>query len=261
MSEAWDFRFSGVRRAYGQVSTKNLLSAHAMVIGLGGVGSWAAEALVRTGIGRITLVDYDDICLSNCNRQIQATTNSVGKMKTSVLRDRFLSINPELEVIELQEMFSSDTGNHILRSADNDSVILDCMDSLSAKCYLIDHCYKNKKRLVVVGGSAGKTSPEMIQVGDLAKTHGDRLLHKVRKQLRQKYGFPRDLKKNWQIPAVFSHEPPVYPLPDGSVSREIEARPRRPLDCSEGMGSLCFLTGSFGFFAASEGVKILTTSR
>ncbi len=261
MSESWEYRFSGVQRIYGKTVAERLPSAHALVMGVGGVGSWAAEALVRTGIGNITLVDFDDICLSNSNRQIQATTESVGKMKTTVLKERFLSINPELKVTEVQEIFSEQTAQALLASIGN-AVILDCMDSLSAKCFLIDHCYKNEHPLVVVGGSAGKLSPEMVKVDDLARTYGDRLLHKLRKRLRTQHGFPRDLKKKWQIPAVFSDESPVYPLPDGSVSQDVEARPHhRFLDCNEGMGSLCFLTGSFGFFAASEGLKLLATFR
>lgn len=260
MSESWDYRFSGTRRIYGRSVAEILPRSHAVVIGLGGVGSWAAEALVRTGIGKITLVDFDDVCLSNINRQLQATTETVGRMKTSVLKERFLAIHPELEVMEIQEMFSEETGKEILESAGN-AVILDCMDSLAAKCFLVDHCYRNKRPVVVVGGSAGKQFPEQVKVDDLARTHGDRLLHKVRKRLRQKHGFPRNLKERWNIPAVFSDEPPVYPMEDGNVTREVESRPSRPMDCNEGMGSVCFLTGSFGFFAASEGIKLLTTSR
>ena len=194
--------------------------------------------------------------MSNTNRQLQAHTKSVGQMKTAVLKQRFVSISPDLQVQEIQEMFDADSGEDILSRAEG-AVVLDCMDTMAAKCFLIDFCYRNQRPLVVMGGSAGKTSPERIQVADLSQTFGDRMLHRVRKNLRQQYGFPRDLKKTWGISSVFSDEAPVFPIGNGQVSREVESRPSKPMDCNEGMGSLCFVTGSFGFFAASEAVKQL----
>jgi tRNA A37 threonylcarbamoyladenosine dehydratase len=252
----FSFRFGGVGRVLGKAEGQRLHDSHVAVVGLGGVGSWAAEALVRSGVGRLTLVDFDDVCLSNINRQLQATTDSVGKMKTSVLKARFESIQPQVHIVEKQWPFGEDTCAEFFSAGPYDAV-LDCVDSLSAKCLLVAECRKRNTAIVVVGGSAGKSDPTRIHIDDLSQTYGDRLLHKVRKKLRQDFGFERDLKKYWKIPTVFSDEPLSYPTPEGCVTKEPEARPSRPLDCAEGLGSLSFITGTFGFFAASAVVKAI----
>lgn len=254
----FDFRFGGVSRSLGAKAVEDLRAAHVAVIGLGGVGSWAAEALVRTGVGAITLVDFDDICVSNINRQLQALTSTVGQMKTSALKARFEDISPGVQIHERVHAFEAETMEAFFAAAQYD-VIIDCMDSLTPKCLLVNECRKRGIPLVVVGGSAGKLDPTRIRASDLAHTHGDRLLHKVRKKLRQDFGFPRKLEQKWAVPTIFSDEPTTYPIEGGCVTQEPEARPSLPLDCNQGLGSLTFVTGAFGFFAASEAVKIMVS--
>ncbi|MCB0407408.1 MAG: tRNA threonylcarbamoyladenosine dehydratase [Bdellovibrionales bacterium] len=255
VDEGQFFKFGGVARIFGEKNLERIAKKHFCIIGIGGVGSWAAESLGRTGLGKLTLIDYDDICQSNINRQIHASLKTVGKMKTTEMKSRLLDINPNMEVIELQNRYSEETHSQLMNNTFD--VIIDCMDSLSPKCFLINDCYQNNRALVTVGGSAGKQSPLDIKVGDLSQTSGDRLLHKVRKKLRMEYGFPRDLKKKWGISTVYSDELPTFPLENGEVTKNPDSRPQRPIDCADGMGSLSFVTGSFGFFAAYQALQMV----
>jgi len=253
LDESYYFKFGGVVRALGKSHLENISKMHFCIIGIGGVGSWTAESLARTGLGKLTLIDFDDICQSNINRQIHATLETVGKMKTTEMKKRLLTINPKMEVLEIQDRYSEETHTQLINQ--DFDVIIDCMDALSAKCFLIHDCYKKGKKLVTVGGSAGKMNPTFIKIGDLSQTSGDRLLHKVRKKLRMHYGFPRDLKKKWGIATIYSDELPVFPLENGEVTKSPEARPQKPIDCADGMGSLSFVTGCFGFYAAYQALQ------
>lgn len=203
-------RLGGVARLYGECGAEKLQSSHVMVVGLGGVGSWVVEALARTGVGRLTLVDGDDVALSNTNRQLHALEGSYGKSKASVMRERVLQINPDAEVEIVGEFVSEENAENVLSCRPD--WIVDCIDSINAKAALIAAAKRQGIAVAVSGGAGGKLRPECIETADLSRSQGDPLLAKTRTILRKKYGFPKgELKagssRKFGIPAVFSTEP------------------------------------------------------
>ncbi len=260
MSDSFNTRFGGIRRLYGVEASERLRQAHICIVGIGGVGSWAAEAIARSGIGRITLIDMDDICVTNSNRQIQALTHTVGKTKIDVMRERIVAINPECVVNGILDFLTADTLAQYL-STDYD-VLLDCIDSVSAKAAIIAACKKQKLPIVTVGGAGGQIDPSKILVADLAKSYNDPLLAQVKTRLRRDYRFPKGEKSKFGIECVFSSEQLKYPQPDGTVcatkAQNTDGESMR-LDCNAGFGASVMVTGSFGFFAAARAVnKILS---
>lgn len=248
-------RFSSLGRLYGELELKKIQSAHVAVIGIGGVGSWAAEALARSGIGQITLVDYDEICLSNINRQVHSLTGNVGRSKVQVMRDRLLDINPEIAVCIFEEIFNADSADKILNTKYD--FIIDAIDSHRKKCVLISKCRELQIPVLTIGGSGGRRDPSQIKVTDLSNTFGDRLLQKTRKMLRSDYSFPRQGKM--KVLSIFSMEAPYFPDNNGCVSQHPENRPNKPLDCSTGVGTASFVTGCVGLFAAGAVVSAIAT--
>lgn len=242
-----NLRFSGVERLLGKQALERLSHAHILVVGLGGVGSWALESLVRSGIGQVTLVDFDEVCISNTNRQLHALSSTVGKSKAKVLADRCKDINPECQIRIIENFFSADTEQDIF-SVTYDLVI-DAIDALSAKALLVKLCRDKDIPLIVTGGAGGKTDPTKITIDDLAKTLNDPLLQKLRKFLRQRYEFPRGKRSKFGVMAVYSTELPVLP-----ENCEVAGT----LDCSSGYGTSSYITATFGFFAAYKAVECLT---
>lgn len=251
MTEDYLYRFGGIGRLYGQAELKKLSQSHAAVIGLGGVGTWAAEALVRTGLGRLTLVDFDEVCLSNVNRQLHAMDGQVGRLKIESLKERFKLINPHCEITLIADWFNQSSEDQVFSG--HPHVVVDAVDDLKNKCRLIAGCRQRDVGLVTVGGAAGRRRPNKIQVADLSRTHGDRLLQKVRSVLRKEYRFPNG-KEKFKVPCVFSAEEPYFPSQQGCVTQDTQARPSTALDCSTGMGTATFVTGTFGFLAAAEAI-------
>lgn len=254
LSEAYLNRFGGIARLYGQAALECLHAAHFAVIGLGGVGSWAAEALVRSGIGQLTLIELDGVCVTNSNRQIHALTSMVGKPKLQVVADRLKDINPELTVNLVEDFLTLDNiRNYIDNRID---VVIDAIDAAHVKAGLAAYCSAIKLRLIMVGSSGGKRDGTRVQVGDLASTEGDPMLAKIRTQLFRQYGFSRDSKRKFRIDAIYSPEQMVYPKPDGNVCMSKQVlREGVKLDCAGGFGSSLMVTGSFGFAAAQQGIK------
>ncbi|WP_278355786.1 tRNA threonylcarbamoyladenosine dehydratase, partial [Idiomarina abyssalis] len=201
MSEVPDPRFGGVSRVYGQQALNHFQQLHIVVAGLGGVGSWAVEALARTGIGKLTLIDLDDVCTTNINRQLPATDDTIGQLKTEVLAQRVKSINPNCEVKVIDDFLLPEKFEEYLTGAD---AVLDAIDSVNTKAALVAWCKRRKLRLVVCGGAGGQIDPGMIRVGDLAKAKQDPLLAKVRSQLRRDYGFSKNPKRKWGVDCVYS---------------------------------------------------------
>jgi tRNA A37 threonylcarbamoyladenosine dehydratase len=241
-------RFGGIARLYGATGLTKLRSAHVAVIGVGGVGSWTAEALARSGVGNITLVDLDEVCVTNTNRQIHALNGAIGKTKVDELADRISQINPDCKVITHQKFFTEQTAEYILK---NDfSYLVDAIDGLSNKCLLLDECRKRKIPIITCGAAGGRRDGTAVRITDLTRAKYDKLLFKVRKQLRQKHGFPRGTKK-WDLACVFSQEPVMYPQADGTVCevKSIEDGSIK-LDCDGGLGAATQVTGAFGFAAA-----------
>ncbi len=241
-------RFQGVAKVYGSKAYQQFTESHICVIGLGGVGSWVVEALARSAIGELTLVDMDHVAESNINRQLQATEETLGQSKILALAERIKTINPVCKVNPIDDFISAENQSDIL-NRDYDWVI-DCIDSFRTKASLIHYCKRNKIKLLTMGGAGGMTDPSKICIADLAKTKQDPLLAKVRKSLRQDYHFPSNPSRRFGIPCVFSDEHLFYPSAEGEVSPE---KPKGSvatgLNCASGFGSAVCVTASFGFYA------------
>lgn len=251
----YELRFGGIGRLFGVEALVRLRAAHVCVVGIGGVGSWAVEALARSGVGQLTLIDLDEICVSNVNRQLHALNADVGRPKVEVMAERVRGINPECKARAVLEFFTESNADSLL-SARYDFVV-DAIDSLANKCRLIALCRDNAIPLVTCGGAGGRRDPTAVRVADLAFTTHDRLLQKVRETLRKDFGFPRG-DKAFGVDAVFSPEPPVYPARDGTVCAQREASANGEslrLNCDSGFGTATFVTGTFGFVAAGHVVK------
>ena len=248
-------RFGGIGRLFGSKGLEKIKQSKILIIGIGGVGSWAAEALARTGIGSLTLVDLDDVCVTNINRQVHATTLSVGKFKTDVMMERIKFIHPNCEVETRQCFFSPKNLESIFdRSYD---FVIDACDDFTNKCFLIDFCRKKGIPLVVIGGAGGKIDPQQIKVTDMASSSNDRLLARLRKKLRQDFSFPLENEGDFGIWAVWSHERAVYPTSNGCLTFKPPGLAKN-MDCEEGFGSASFVTGAFAFAATSLVLRELT---
>ena len=246
-------RFGGIRRLYGVAGETRLRHSRVCVIGIGGVGSWAVEALARSGVGALTLVDLDDVCISNVNRQLHAVTGDFGKPKVEVMAARVKLINPDCAVQAEQLLFTDGTAEQIL--SPKYDCVLDAIDSREMKALLIARCREKGIPIVTTGGAGGRRDPTALHVDDLARASHDGLLANVRRLLRSEYNFPRDLKQDFGVRCVFSTEAQVFPTGNGGVCDEREPGARLRLDCRSGYGTATFVTGAFGFAAAAEVVK------
>lgn len=256
MSHAHDPRFAGIDRLYGRGSVARLARMHVAVIGVGGVGSWAAEALARSGVGALTLIDADEVCVSNTSRQLHALEGHYGRPKVAVLAERFAAINPALRMRVLEQFATVDTLGTILE-ADYD-LVLDACDALRVKVALIAGCRRRRLPLVVVGSAGGRTDATRVQVRDLSRTEHDAMLSRIRKQLRQEFGFPRNAERFFGVPAVYSLENVRYPQADGTVGgRRPAGSDALKLDCGAGLGAATHVTGAFAFAAAGKALEVL----
>jgi len=249
-------RFGGIARLYSQRGLEKLRATHVGVIGLGGVGTWAAEALARSGIGALTLVDLDEVCVTNINRQLHALTETVGRAKVAVMAERIRAINPTCRVTAEQQFFNAQTSAALL--ALEFDFVLDAIDSVTNKVLLLAHCHEKNLPVVACGGAGGRRDATQIRTADLAQVSHDRLLAEVRKKLRKEFQFPAD-GSPLGVDCVYSAETPVFAQPDGSVCENraaTEAGTR--LNCNGGLGSATFVTGAFGFAAAGLVVKKIT---
>lgn len=256
------FRFGGVARLYGQQALSRFRRSHVAVVGIGGVGSWAAEALARSGIGEISLFDLDDICVSNVNRQIHALDGSIGRMKVDAMAERMRQIQPSV-IVHAQHCFVTEKSVESLFQSGFDYVF-DATDSVKAKIAMLAYCVRHKIPVLTSGGAGGRTDPSLIQIADLSKTVQDSLLSKVRNGLRRDHGFPRDPKRKFKIEAIFSTEQPFFyqgkgDQGDGQVCRQqvVSAGPVK-LDCASGFGAVTHITASFAFFAVSRILRKLS---
>jgi len=254
----YEARFGGIQRLYGKASQERLRAAHVCVIGIGGVGSWAVEALARTGVGQLTLVDLDEVCISNVNRQLHAVTGEFGKPKVEVMAARAKLIHPDGIVHPLHSLLTATTAGQIL--SPKYDCVLDAIDTTELKARLIAECRGRQLLIVTAGGAGGRRDPTALRTADLARATHDRLLSTTRKILRTDFGFPRDPKKDFGVTCVYSTEPQVYPSKDGTVCTERQPDAALRLDCRSGYGTATFVTGAFGFAAAAAVVKLLTRS-
>ena len=254
LSDAYLNRFGGVARLYGQPGLIALRNAHICVVGIGGGGSWVAEALARSGIGTLTLIDMDDICITNTNRQIHTQQSSIGQLKVEAMAERIRAINPECQVYPIMDFVTRDNlQKHIGKQMD---FVVDCIDSVASKAAMIGYCSRNKIKIITIGAAGGQLDPTQVTVGDLNKTFNDPLARKVRSMLRRHYGFSRNPKRTYSIPCVYSQEQLKYPKPDGSVCQQksvMEGSTR--LDCASGFGAATMVTATFGFTAAAKVIE------
>src|SRR5450830_21883 len=240
----FDRRFGGIARLYGAAGLARFRQAHVCVVGVGGVGSWVVEALARSAIGKITMIDLDNLAESNINRQIHALTDTLGKAKVTALHERILQINPTCEVTEVEDFLT--------------------LDNVRAKVALIAYCREHKVPLLTSGGAGGQIDPTKIEIRDLCRTEQEPLLAKVRKRLRAWHKFPRGTKNKFGIDAVFSTEPLRFPegevcevdtddAADGLDTVDADGRKQEAgvtgLNCA-GFGSAMVVTASFGLVAA-----------
>ncbi|MDK2847945.1 MAG: tRNA threonylcarbamoyladenosine dehydratase [Desulfuromonadales bacterium] len=245
-----EYRFSRLERLIGSDGLQHLAGMSVAVIGIGGVGSYAAEALARAGIGRLTLIDFDSIMPSNINRQIHALEYTVGRAKVEVMRERCLAINPEAEVLPRQLFYSADTEEEVLH--DGYDYVLDCIDSITAKLHLLESCRRRGIPVISAMGAANKLDPTLIRVGDLSRTQKCRMARIVRKELGR-----RGIRSG--IKVVYSLEE-FRPLPD---------QPRKPTEnnsASPGpeparqrvtLGSSSYIPPIFGLTMAGEVIQTL----
>lgn len=251
----WERRFGGVRRLYGAAALQRFSVAHVCVIGMGGVGSWAVEALARNAIGKLTLIDLDHIAESNINRQLHALEATLGQAKVVAMAERIRAINPLAEVEEIEDFITPYNLGELLSG--HYDAILDAIDDARAKVALAAWCRQHRVPLVVAGGAGGRVDPTRIRVADMAAVHGDRLLAKVRNQLRRDHAFPKgvDGKKKLQkfgISCVYSDEPIRQP----DASCEAESAGITGLNCA-GYGSSVAVTAPCGMAAASVILNLL----
>lgn len=244
-------RFGGIARLYGVTTLGIFRRAHVCVIGIGGVGSWAVEALARSAIGQITLIDLDHVAESNINRQLHALDDTFGRAKVAVMAERVRQINPECRVNSVEDHLGLDNLGALLDR--NYDYVIDCVDGFRIKAALIAWCRRNKVRLITVGGAGGQTNPAQIMTADLSNTEHDALFSKTRKLLRQEYGFPKNLKRRFDVPCIYSREQPVFPAADGSVCHDKpDTAEIGGLNCAGGLGSVMTVTASFGLQAVAH---------
>ncbi len=251
-------RFAAVARLYGRAGAEAICALAIGVVGVGGVGSWAVEALARSGVGRLRLIDPDDVAPSNVNRQLHALDGSFGRAKVAVLAERIAAIHPACVVDARDEPLTPATLERHL--ADLDGVI-DAIDAIRFKAALVQFCRRRKIAVVTTGGAGGLTDPTRIEVADLSRTWNDPLAAKVRSRLRSEFGWTRNPKRRFGVDCVFSTEQPLYPRADGSVGHHKPGVHGATLDCDSGYGSVVTVTASFGMVAAGHLLNRLVIRR
>jgi tRNA A37 threonylcarbamoyladenosine dehydratase len=239
-------RFGGIGRLYGLPALARFRAAHICVIGVGGVGSWIVEALARSAVGQLTLIDLDNVAESNINRQIQALSDTVGQAKIVALAERIALINPDCRVNLVEDFIAPDNLDTMIGGKGYDYVI-DAIDSVRSKAALIAYCRDHGLPVITIGSAGGKTDAARIEVRDISKTEQEPLLKIVRKRLRTEYGFPRGIKTKFNVDAVFSMEPVA--MPDTGAGCEIDGI--TGLNCA-GFGSSMVVTATFGMLAAGH---------
>ncbi|HTJ79056.1 MAG TPA: tRNA threonylcarbamoyladenosine dehydratase [Rariglobus sp.] len=255
MESDYQDRFGGVSRLLGAAALERLRAAHVCVVGVGGVGSWTVEALARSGVGALTLIDLDDVCVTNVNRQLHALDGQIGRPKIEVLAERVRLINPACNVTTVHAFSTEGTVKELLASGYD--CVVDAVDRMSNKVHLIGEAKRRGMGCVTVGSAGGRRDIARMRIGDLGQAFSDELLRQVRKKLRRDYGFEHGEDVIFGVRCVWSIEAPVYPQADGTCSAERAPGENLRIDCATGFGSGVWLTGAFGLAAAQEVVDVL----
>lgn len=257
-------RFDRLGRLYGDGAVERLMAAKVLVIGLGGVGSFAAEALARSAVGHLTLVDFDSVCVTNTNRQLQAMKGTIGHPKAVLLAERLRLINPQAEIIPQELFYNAERSGELLTSPFGGpyDYVLDCIDNLTAKAHLLKTCRDLGLPVVSSMGAAAKSDPTRIRIHDLARTFVCPMAREMRGILRKKHGFPRTGLMH--IPAVYSDEPRIWPreltYDKGQGFRCVCPKKSNEHSCDSRAlidGTAVFVTGAFGLACASHVVNAL----
>jgi tRNA A37 threonylcarbamoyladenosine dehydratase len=254
-------RFDRMGRLIGDAKMKKLMDSHVMVIGLGGVGSWAAESIARSGVGKVTLVDFDQICITNFNRQLHAVQGLVGTQKSDAMAERLRKINPQAEFISIPKFYNADHCDEIFRTRPD--YVIDAIDNVTAKCHLLNYCRQRQIPVVCSTGSGARMDPTQVKIADLSETTKDPLARAIRRILREKYAFP--LEGPYGISAVYSDESHTEPLElsydGGKGFRCVCPQGENEFfNCDNRnliYGNASFVTGTFGLVCASVVVKKL----
>lgn len=261
MDKLWRERFAGIDRLYGRGALTRFAGCHVAVVGLGGVGSWLVEALARSGVGRLTLVDADDLCLSNTNRQLPAIEGQYGRGKAEAMAERCRAINPALQVEPVASFLTPSNLDTLL--GPGFELVVDACDSFRSKVEAIAWCRRRKQPVLTVGSAGGRIDPTLVRVRDLSRTEHDAMLALVRRKLRGEFNFPRGARRYFGVPAVYSLENVRYPQADGSVSGQrptLAPEAALKLDCGAGLGAATHVTGAFAFAAAGKALAMLLRS-
>ena len=247
-------RFGGIERLYETQGLASLEQAHFTVVGVGGVGTWVAEGFARSGVGTITLIDIDDICITNTNRQAHALQDTIGQAKVSAMAHRIKLINPDCIVNEIEDFVIADNvSQYLTQSMD---IVIDATDSIPAKAAMIAYCKRNKINIITIGGAGGQIDPRSVTSGDLAKTIQDPLAAKLRSELRRQYNFSKNPKRRFGIECIYSTEQLRYPQGDGTVGKQkLSSESAVKLDCETGFGASVAVTGTFGFVAVAQAIN------
>ncbi|WP_198264866.1 tRNA cyclic N6-threonylcarbamoyladenosine(37) synthase TcdA [sulfur-oxidizing endosymbiont of Gigantopelta aegis] len=257
LSQNYTERFGGIQRLYGTKKAQLIPTLKICVVGIGGVGSWVVEGLARTGVGHITLIDHDDIALSNINRQIHTLDSSIEQSKVLTMQARVMEINPECQCHAIDDLL---TENNLAKyfskvASEKFDYVIDAIDSVKHKSVLIYYCKRNKIPIITTGGAGGLSNPTAVEICDLSKTYNDPLAATVRSQLRQQYNFTRNPQSRFGVECVFSTEQQLYPQADGSIGQEKSVTKGVSLDCNFGYGSSSCVTSVFGFAAAARAIE------
>lgn len=250
-------RFLGLDRLYGAGSSARLATRHVCVIGIGGVGSWVVEALARSAVGRLTLIDADEVCLGNTNRQLHALEGQYGRAKVEVMAERARAINPALVVDAIAEFLTPSTLDRLLDRGHD--LVIDCADAFRVKVETVVWCRRRKLPLIVCGSAGGRVDPTLVRVRDLSRTEHDAMLALVRRKLRGEFRFPRGPRRYFGVQAVYSLENVRYPQADGSVCgvRPPAGEGGLKLDCAGGLGAAAHVTATFAFVAVARAIERL----
>ena len=254
-------RFGGVARLWGRSGLERLRSAHVCVIGVGGVGSWTVEGLARSGVGSLTLIDLDDVCITNVNRQLPALDGAIGRPKVEVLAERVRAINPECRVDAVTEFFTESSAQRLLAAPY--TFVVDAIDNMTNKARLIAACRDRRLRCLTVGAAGGRRDFSQIRVGDLGEAENDLLLRQVRKKLRRDFSYAHGEQRgrmHFGVRCVWSGERPIFPWADGTCASTPEPGSDVTMDCENGFGTAVFVTGTFGLAAAGEVVRVIATA-
>ena len=247
-TDDFETRFAGIARLYGREALARFRGAHVCVVGVGGVGSWVVEALARSGIGALTMIDLDDVCVTNVSRQLPALDGNIGRSKVGVLAERVRLIQPGCRVQEVEEFLTGDNFQRLLRPEFD--YVVDAVDRAGIKVVMIAHCRQMKVPVLTIGGAGGRRDPLRIRREDLNRTSGDRLLRAVRKELRANHRFAGPGKKKHHVLAVYSDESQTFPSADGTCRSIAQPGESLRLDCASGYGAVTHVTATFAMVAS-----------